>query len=133
MKISKAFKELSFAEKGAMLGTRELLDKGLVRAVEFNMNLSCVSSNEYIGCGTIACIGGTMGQIMYPGDLNKAHRYVMGIEEGEPIHRLFFPDYRINYEKITRAEAVKAIDNFIAKGDPKWMSIVHKSKVHEDE
>ena len=63
-------------------------------------------------CGTVCCIGGWMG---------------LDEDEGfsKPLDNLFWPDLpRSVWRDITPAQAVVAIDNFIATGDPNWHSAV---------
>lgn len=144
MKIKNHSKlKLSFAEFGALLGTRTLLAnnavvdaKGSQRTDEkthkFNMEVACKVS----GCGSVACIGGTMAQIMGM-EPDEAVSYVHlrdPHENGQiPISRLFFPPQEYDFGKITPAHAVKAIDNFLATGKPLWNKVLPKSILEKDD
>lgn len=125
---------LSFAEFGALLGTRTMLAnnaivdaKGKTGPVDdkhsFNMEITCKTQ----GCGSAACIGGTMAQIMgHTADQTTDYVYDAD-DQNRPIKALFFPPVNYDYGKITRAHAVKAIDNFLATGKPLWTKILPNS------
>ncbi len=128
---------LSFAEFGALLGTRTMLANNAVvdakgvhetdeKTHKFNMSVPCNARR----CGSVACIGGTMAQIMGM-DAIDASSYVYEREPGTaketPISRLFYPPEKYDFDKITPAHAVKAIDNFLATGKPNWTKILPKS------
>ncbi len=133
---------LSFAEFGALLGTRTMLANNAVvdakgeyepddKKHAFNMGVPC----RVEGCGSIACIGGTMAQVMGM-DADAADQYVRDHDPEEntaPISRLFFPPSQYEYDKITTKQAVKAIDNFLATGKPLWDKVLPKSLIMKDE
>lgn len=123
---------ISFAELGALLGTRELLKRGWITHVkddpnggprdgahEFHMAIPCSGGN----CGSISCIGGTMGLLMGM-DEGDATRYVGEQDRHSVWHALFFPPNHLDWNKATPAKAVKAIDNFIKLGKPKWETLL---------
>ena len=121
--------DLSFAEFGALLGARTLLATGaLVHGTKpdgkihaFDMGFACRTKD----CGSVACIGGTMAQIMGMND-DDAVSYVADKEAYDPIGKLFYPPDNIIYETITPRQAIKAIDNFLATGKPLWNKILTK-------
>lgn len=123
---------ISFAELGALLGTREMLKRGLLvepkpgenreaiarqGAHIFRMRTSCA----VVGCGSVACIGGTMGMVMGLNG-NDSMTYVAS-RRSPSLKVLFYPPEALNWNSITPKRAVKAIDNWLAGGDPKWRSI----------
>lgn len=117
---------LTFAEYGALLGTRAMLErKVLIHDVNvafrnvgakhvFNMSIACETNQS---CGSVTCIGGTMGLIMGLGHHN-ADRYVGKANGG--LRRLFFPPDVLKYAKIKPEWTIKAIDNFLTYGEPRW-------------
>lgn len=128
---------ISFAELGALLGTRALLAaealkhtpyrKTKVGAHLFNMAIICDRDDE---CGTVSCIGGTMALIMGM-DHDQAEDYVAGILEGTPTLRpLFYPDHdftdgrAVEYHPITTKQAIAAIDNFLKGRGPQWKKVL---------
>ncbi len=135
---------LSFQEYGALLATREMLKrKDIVHITQeggqngkahvFNMNHTG-SKND--ACGTISCIGGTMAFIM--GENPDNYVSTGGLNLG--LQELFFPDYDrkkgghshdILYETISAKQAVKAIDNYLKYGSPRWRSILSRRQYHK--
>lgn len=126
---------LSFAEFGALLGTRTMLANNAVvdangveqadeKTHKLNMGIPC----NIRGCGSVACIGGTMGQIMgMSADEASSYVYQRDPEDSkEPIAHLFYPPQKYDFGKITPAQAIKAIDNFLATGKPNWDKVLPK-------
>ena len=130
-------RDLSFAELGALLGTREMLRKQLIvhnldfwkdGSHQFNMNVGCTRDGN---CGTVSCIGGTMALIMGM-DSADAADYVRYHSVGcklakRPIASLFFPPENPklgDWDKITPKQAIKAIDNFLETGRPLWTKVI---------
>lgn len=141
---------ITFAEYGALLGVREMLKlRNLVHRPDvpttlaaheaaryvrkgehgFNMSVSCGGQS----CGSIACIGGSMGQIMFA-DNETADVYVrtsrLNADDASHahsavLHDLFFPNSlsSAGWVKITPRHAVKAIDNFLKDGNPRWLKV----------
>lgn len=117
---------ITFQEMGALLGVREMLARGLLKdpgalhedgAHDFNMNIPCRLDGH---CGTVACIGGTMALLM--GQLSPS-RYVAGGGLNGKLGRLFYPDTAlVQWQSITPAQAVRAIDNWLDNGNPRWRS-----------
>jgi hypothetical protein len=124
---------LSYAELGALLGTREMLRTKTLKDAHgrsfadddehlFNMGDACVI---YV-CGSVACIGGTMAQIMGK-NASEAMRYVAS--SSGKLRELFFPKppkgsvHDLDYDKIKPTEAVVAIDNFL-KDKVSWSKTV---------
>ncbi len=122
---------LSFAELGALLGTREMLKHNVLihtrsrfpqrKEHAFNMNVACRQE----GCGSVACIGGTLGMIMGLEELD-ARNYVANSKGG--LHRLFYPldggEVQFDWTKITIPQSVEAIDNFLTTGEPNWKAVL---------
>lgn len=123
---------LSFAEYGALLGTREMLRLGAVedtyecklpddKAHTFNMNVPMIKE----GCGTVGCIGGHMALIMGYSN-SEADNYVTNSQYSRPIGKLFYPDSLENWEGITPDMGVAAIDNFLKDGNPRWTDVAEE-------
>lgn len=135
---------ITFAQFGALLGLRELLKRGYVhykKAVPpgpglgadyellaekagsehiINMGVGC-RGNEH--CGSVGCIGGTMGLLMGM-NADHADQFVGGADKG-PLRKLFYPPRPSDYNSITGKQVVRAIDNFIKyDGDPEWDKIL---------
>jgi len=116
----------------------------------FNMAFEVTISDNKRGydCGTTCCIGGWM-KLHMDGPLVKdeygrvlvenqyaVKKYVQA-ERSPALHPLFYPmqaslhtwiegysSHDVDYEPITAAHAVQAIDNFLKSGDPDWTSIL---------
>lgn len=73
------------------------------------------------GCGTVACIGGWMAPELGINVERDIEAYVNNGGLDGKLTDLFFPD--IDWENITPHEAVDAIDNFLASGDPDWKGV----------
>jgi hypothetical protein len=140
---------ISFPELGALLGTRELLARKVVFDAKgrqyagrdehaFNMRVAC----KVQGCGSVACIGGTMAQIMgmKPTEANDyVNNYVSNahdarIMRSDILSELFFPSSKYQripcagawWDDITPAIAVKAIDYLLAHGKVNWDKVMPK-------
>ena len=130
---------ISFAEFGALLGTRALLAAKIVRHTDdrnvgphkFDMATGCRSWE----CSSVSCIGGTMGLIMFDGNTFKANDFVYEQcakcgTDPTVWSELFFPgsvsmrrkyvspNNEWHYERITPNESIKAIDAFLS-GKPR--------------
>lgn len=122
---------LTKKELEALLAVRDGLASGAYKHVRnfsdtkskkpmFNMTQACVSDS----CGTIGCIGGWMARQMGLNEI-EAHDYVY--ETPGKTYDLFFPKgLNGDWDKITPKQAVKAIDNFLETGDPKWPQVAPK-------
>ena len=124
---------ISFQELGALLGVRNMLAAGLMATSTgsdvLNMDLAedkgChVFDMNYpgqvIGCGSVACIGGSMAMLMGKNPRN----YVSTNGSETKLGPLFWPRNNVvRYRSITQKMAVRAIDNFLNYGDPKWDTI----------
>lgn len=134
---------ISFAELGALLAVRTMLATGVLTDAKgrslpdesehgFNMNQACQTD----GCGSIGCIGGTMGQIMQAG--NPA-RYVKQQDyDHTPLGPLFFPRFTKgkrtgqdlpSWDEIKPREAIRAIDSFLATGKPHWQKVLGAERI----
>ena len=74
-------------------------------------------------CGTVACIGGHMQLMGIAG--------LIDIPDEHPLHRLFYPDIDesvMSWNDITPKQTIKAIDNFLVNGNPKWKEVVGQVK-----
>ena len=138
---------ITFAELGALLGTKAMLELAVVTGTNecmydddydsalmaagihvFDMNTAATT----YACGSVSCIGGTMGLIMgktseaartyvgcaVPRD-NFYYRYSPGTLHSPSLHPLFFPSIASEdsvadkWRGLTRQQAVKAINNFL--------------------
>ncbi len=127
---------ISFRELGALLGTRELLRRGLLEVDrkyagfepnkhKFNMRCGMVEGD----CGTVGCIGGTMYLLMN-NKANFARPYYydpMGYVDSVKgaLHELFYPPFiaRDDGRTATVRQAIKAIDNYLAGSKKPWEGI----------
>jgi len=136
---------ITFAEYGALIGTRYMLAGGVIkhksiksipRSVDphvipykkhvFNMGIAC----KIAGCGSVSCIGGTMAMIMGITDADKTEDYVACRTGG--LARLFYPAKSdattllqgVRYNDISVQEAIQAIDNFLTTGDAQWDKVL---------
>lgn len=72
-------------------------------------------------CNTVACIGGWAE--MFAGEKFNSDRFTEGF------YRLCYPKslpgdrYNYNYDKITTAQAARAITNYLTTGDSKWQEV----------
>jgi hypothetical protein len=110
----------------SLIWVRDELEQGKLKHLKlheefkgrnFNMGLWICHASP---CDTIACIGGWMEMRM---------REVLGrkdveVETTGALHSLFYPP--CNWNNITTQEAVRAIDNYLETGHPKW----HEVKWH---
>jgi len=96
---------------------------GSAPAKFFNMG-TAASDRE---CGSVGCIGGWMAASMGKSK-DEAQDFVnIDSKFGE----LFFPGGGTSnweYDHITEKHAIKAIDNFLKCGDPKWLQVLRGTK-----
>lgn len=96
------------------------------------------STRRRIGkeCSAICCIGGTAWLLENPHtDPNEAHAYVIGVERegaGRGLYALYFAvtadNQELYYQRdFTRDQAARAIDNYLATGNPDWDSVLASS------
>lgn len=127
---------ISFAELGALLGTRTLIERGLLthlhpfdffaddRGHYINMGVTCKQNKH---CGSVHCIGGTMALLMGM-DPHTANDYVAEKEFGsrtKGLSALFYPK-DFDYDRITPKQMIAAIDNYLKDGKPRWDTILAK-------
>lgn len=149
---------ITWRELGALLGARELIknekhvaqcDYGWYGYLERNpgdhvFNMAECGISE--GCGTVGCVGGHMAFILGvpPRDyvVSRSH-YLFGQSPLEydndrfrcspALNDLFYPNQNgggcLAYRTITTAQAVQAIDNFLATGKPHWDEVCDDSNV----
>lgn len=137
---------ITFVELGTLLGTRAMLDLGVLQHLDipdnvdtsaaadeiggahvFNMNVPCKLNKE---CGSIHCIGGTMAVLMGLNEENSDYYVAQGAAGARPgflghsenLRDLFFPP-GVEYNSITPQEAVKVIDTFLTTGVVDWSSV----------
>ena len=152
----KTYEELgiTFAEWGALWGFKAIAEAGIVlkhvpaKAQSpwilmreypgvhfFDMGMTC----KIDGCGSVACIGGTVGMLCQMPDPGG---YVNNIgdnsnRERSTLEPLYFPkwnnghDVRLKnkddgfgWEKITPKMAAAAVDNFLRTGKPNWNGVI---------
>lgn len=103
---------LSIPHYIALIATRDMLKNGLPKGLAYKYD----SWKEINDCGTTACIGGMMEFITgnHPGN-----GYKTGIEE------LFYGGFNKYGQGATPHQAVKAINNVLETGKPKWDEVLH--------
>ena len=106
--------------------------EGIVPApLSFNMGKIFYKND----CGSVACIGGWMAGAL----LNRAtpaaaaREYVENGGETGDLYELFYPEGLENWDEILPADAVKAIDNMLAHGDPRWAQVRPDLTIDADE
>lgn len=114
------------AEYRALLQVRKWLNAEKITEnfpVRLNMETAILTRD----CGTVACIGGFMvlahNHLQPKVRLNTSQerdvaKYVMR-RYSPALYKLLYPKMD-TASKITPQQAVVAIDNFLATGDPKW-------------
>ena len=103
-------------EHAALIQVRDALASGKLDG-HFNINVAISQ------CGTFACIGGHMAQLMGMTGYEEIQSYVSAHKD---LHELFYPDSEedLNWDDITPTQAVMAIDNFLKTGNPEWNDII---------
>jgi hypothetical protein len=149
---------ISFAEWGGLWGFKAIAEAGVVlkpvpskyagperRLLDkypgahfFDMGHSCTVQE----CGSVACIGGTVGLFCNMPDPAK---YVMAIDHaGGVLKPLYFPQWNngetvylaagapgapagsYGWRSITPKMAAAAVDNFLRTGKPNWDKVIPK-------
>lgn len=108
-------------ELKALKMVRHSLNCGILSEERFDMRVIFSRSSE---CGTVGCIGGWMAVCM-----GRAHPDLfIGRDCSDSLGPLFYP-WKKNREGFeihdaTPAQAVRAIDNFLATGEPDWERVM---------
>ena len=128
---------ITFAELGALMGTRAMLISGLLKPTNSRWpvsHLHCFNmavQGKQQDCGTVSCIGGTMALIMGKNPVDYVGAS-LDIGQASPAFReLFFPPQirtTDEWEWITPAIAVKAIDKWLRTGKPGWKALRKAAK-----
>lgn len=141
-------RKVTFAELGAMYGTRAMLAAhDLVKAkytrerwsgdsvclVQAHVHqFDMATPLDMADCGTVGCIGGHMALIMGTNGVEYVnfHNCMAPGEDGydaighsHALHDLFFPPRDLVWSSITPKHAIKAIDNWLRTGRPGWRKI----------
>lgn len=150
---------ITFIELGALLGTHALMtskvihhdpkaDNGPIPTDDhtFNMGISCRTQ----GCGSVSCIGGTMGLIMGMNQ-HDASRYVNYTKDGgiytltdnerhhSPRLKTLFMPHIIDsdcWPLLSTRVVLKVIEHFLATGRVAWEKftpkkyLIARSKLH---
>jgi hypothetical protein len=110
---------------------KKLKAKSDPKSLAFNMDIAYTKHD----CGTVGCIGGWMGVFMHTHkleadkeiDYNNVRHYVNN-KRSYNLEELFFPlethdGFTVDYDSISSAMALQAIDNFLANGEPDWKNV----------
>ena len=105
---------------GTYVYAPNVLDGIVPAPLSFNMNKIFYKTD----CGSAACIGGWMADAL----LNRAtpaaaREYVENGGETGDLYELFYPEDLEAWDEILPADAVKAIDNMLAHGNPRWAQV----------
>jgi hypothetical protein len=150
---------VSFAELGAVFAVQSMLKAGVLvyekidadhapGAHIINMRRACEPVKH---CGSLACIGGTMGLFLgLPTEAAKA--YVGGQDEGDDVRRLdlyhltygstlrspslrtlFYPPDCYAYDTITKAQMLAAIANWLDTGQLKWRTVLKATQLERNQ
>lgn len=129
---------VTFQELGALLGVRGLLALKLVTHAktsmpspgkhQMSMNVACKTNGD---CGSVGCIGGTMAFLM--GKSSSGATWYVGLrgrigEASPAFQELFFPKGIEDWDTITTEHMLKAIDNWLGNGHPRWVAVCAKKK-----
>ncbi len=129
---------ITFNNLVILLGIREALNQGLLIGVPtWDKACTLAQQGQHVfnitswkirySCGSVGCIGGYMALVSA-----GAFDY-MGIDTKHPLHSLFYPPDSLNWSTITPAHAVKAIDNWLKTGTPRWSKIPGIKKLRNNE
>lgn len=137
--------KLTTKERGALVAVRDMLASGeivhkrnadslpgsmrehFVIGLKRIFNMGCTA--EATECGSVGCIGGWMGAMMgmtideaadFVADAQAGDDNYWNENKGNKFSDLFFPPAKINYERITEKQAVRAINSFLKTGKPNW-------------
>lgn len=134
---------ITFQEHMALLAVRAALAEGVldmhpepdpdgVEAVDdaHTFHMSCVMDKGH--CGTVGCIGGYMAFIMGRGDeyvrdhvrWGEVPSYARDGMCSPSLSPLFFPPNGKDWPSATPKVAVKAIDNWLKDGNPRWSKLL---------
>lgn len=132
---------ITFAQLGALLGTRALIAEGYMKHTTttsylpvdtvhyINMGVGHCSIGE---CGSVGCIGGTMalllGVVGPDRVVGKPYTFSTFMDHHATLRPLFHPPGHRDYGKITKTQMLQAIDNFLKDGKPRWEKILPKRK-----
>lgn len=107
-------------EREALIRVRDKLAFGALK-----LNMQMIRSS----CGTAHCIGGWMYVFLKPSEVgyHDIWSYVQqgGCTRSQKLKSLFYPQtLNRKWGNITPAQAVRAIDNFLKDGFPRWRKVV---------
>jgi hypothetical protein len=123
---------ISFQELGALLGVRNMLAAGLLipNADDYPDGSHVFSMHHpgmVYGCGSVGCIAGSMAILMgHKQPMTYTNQFDQDSLRGkDKIAALFYPraPNAAMWSDITPKMAVRAIDNFLNYGDPKWGTV----------
>ncbi len=81
-----------------------------------------------IGCGTIACLGGTSAMVAGDEHLWGDHHVEDDVPDG-PLERLFMPGglgLLDEWKDITTEQAAMALSNYLTTGEARWEEVLEK-------
>jgi hypothetical protein len=143
-------RKVTFQELGALYAVRGMLKDGVLthtssrfpKEGQHSINMEIAGRNE--GCGSVGCIGGNMAFVMgstaltYVGSPRaERHPPLFGMTgpsaEGNyyggcsrSLVPLFFPIHKndLSWHTITAKQMLKAIDNWLESGHPRWRQVL---------
>ena len=132
-KVYKTATELGLTEPEycALVKVRAALADGSITDNQFNMSDWWEPGEKQ--CDSIGCIGGWANTFGRADHINMDYTYCRinarsAEERREPEsnpEELFYPPYR-DWNKIKPRHAIKAIDNFLMTGEPKWQEVMEQ-------
>ncbi len=79
-----------------------------------------------VGCGTIACLGGTAAMVAGDEGLWGDRSELLECRMNAPLRRLFMLDIVVKYKwgDITTGHAAKALSNYLRNGEAEWDNVL---------
>jgi hypothetical protein len=133
------FLKIKEPEYRALVTVRELLATGRMKHLDIPDAGGYLLDDNYVGgnvkeigafnmklwnCGTAQCIGGACELLM--GKHVEEHVFSVSL------YPLFYPWQVRDWNDITADKAVRAIDNFLMTGEPKWDEIMPQEEMRSD-
>jgi hypothetical protein len=141
-------REITFREHLAVLAVRHALETGVldmhpvlhpddVNAFDNKHTFHMSCSMDKAHCGSVGCIGGYMALVMGVNSRSYVTDHIKWGHMAEPeacspsLTPLFFPPLGRDWPSATPKVAVKAIDNWLKDGNPRWGDLLPPEKDYD--